>query len=111
MAANNSCSNSRNNTTQEIKVGDGPYSVKLSWERPLARENGTELNDLMGFNVYFEPETPCDKVKTKRVSLENETSIVLSGLKSTGYFFAVTAYDASFQESVLSLQIAAQVSN
>ncbi|HEY6126413.1 MAG TPA: putative Ig domain-containing protein [Steroidobacteraceae bacterium] len=101
-----------------IEVSDGhttvgltPFSIRvaavgigtalLQWMPPTHREDGTPLNNLAGYRVYY-GEAPTNF--TEVVSLTNAglTSYLVENLATGTWYFAVTAVDAAGVESPLS---------
>lgn len=84
-------------------------SVELSWERPVTNEDGSALNDLAGYRVYFRTETSRNYIKVADVI--GYTRCSLSDLpKGERIYFAVTAYDTSGNESSFSNEVSAILS-
>jgi Malectin domain/Bacterial TSP3 repeat len=76
--------------------------VSLSWNAPTTNQDGTSLNDLAGYKVYY-GFAPQSYDVTTDVGLT--TSAVISGLEDgRTYYFAVTAYDTSGNQSVFSVE-------
>jgi hypothetical protein len=76
--------------------------VQLSWHAPTTNADGTPLQDLAGYKVYY-----GQMSKKYRVSIDVGlfTSVALSGLTiGQTYFFAVTAYDTPGNESAFSAE-------
>ena len=99
--------------------GDSTGAATLSWDAPVTNEDGSELSDLGGYRIYYggspgsyygsrdvgcasclcrtEPGTACE--------------YELNGLNlgAGTYYFAVTAYDTSGNESELSEPVSAVI--
>jgi PKD repeat protein len=78
-------------------------SVQPSWGAPTTSADGTALKDLAGYKVYF---GLASRTYGTPIDVGNTTTFTLSSL--TGglkYFFAVTAYDTSKNESALSSEV------
>ncbi len=72
--------------------------VSLSWIAPTTNEDGTPLTDLAGYEVYYGFASRSYDVT---IDVGLTTSAVLSGLQDgRAYYFAVTAYDTSGNQSV-----------
>jgi hypothetical protein len=71
--------------------------VRLGWVTPTTRVDGTPLNDLAGYNLYYwQP----DWSSPAHVNVGKQTTYTLTALEAGRlYLFAVTAYDASENES------------
>lgn len=84
-------------------------SFALSWGAPTTDADGNPLSGLSGYNVYYGPQgrtgndpKVCNLCGyTQRVNAGNVTSHTLNLPKGT-YYFSITAYDASGNESVFS---------
>jgi len=77
--------------------------IRLSWERPTIRADGTPLAEIAGYKIYYGPTTQTyDFIKT----VSNQTRFSISGLEpGRTYYFTVTAYDASGHESSFSNEV------
>jgi hypothetical protein len=80
-------------------------SVQLSWQAPTTNADGTPLTDLAGYQVYYGPSSGN---YTVTLDVGNTLSVSLSGLTAgQTYYFAVTAYDTSENESARSTEVSA----
>jgi hypothetical protein len=71
--------------------------VKLSWVAPTENTDGTPLQDLAGFHIYYW--TGNNSAKKVR-NVKNVLSYKLENLHyGETYYFAVTAYNKKFAES------------
>jgi hypothetical protein len=78
-------------------------SVALEWEAPTTRADGTALTDLAGFRVYYGTQSGN---YSSSVDIGDATSVLIEDLAvETTYFFAVTTYDSSGNESEPSNEI------
>lgn len=69
----------------------------LSWEPPTTNADGTPLNDLAGHKVYY---GTASKTYNSTLDVGNVTTYTISNLAGNAtYYFAVTAYDTSGNES------------
>jgi len=85
-------------------------NVTLSWYPPTDDTNGTPLNNLGGYKIYYGT-NPQDYSNTIVVSNPGLTSYVIDSLTvGTTYYFAVTAVSQAGVESSYSPQIAATIS-
>ena len=71
-------------------------TASLSWDPPTTNTDGTPLTDLSGYKVYYGTSSGN---YSSAIDAGNVTSYVVSGLSSNTYYFAVTAYDTSGNES------------
>lgn len=81
-------------STSPIAIGGG--SVTLSWQAPLTDENGSTLNNLAGYKIYY---GVSSNNYTRSIDVGSSTSVVISNLSQGKWCFAVTAYKASGLES------------
>lgn len=99
----NSCGNGGGGASSTQEAGSG--IATLSWEAPTTNVDGTQLDTLAGFKIYYGTSSE-DYTVVKDVGLTTTPDApehVLNGLKSgTLYYFAVTAYDISGNESEFS---------
>ena len=81
--------------------------IRLSWERPTTRADGTPLAEIAGYKIYYGPTSQTyDFIKT----ISNRTTFAISGLEpGRTYYFTVTAYDASGNESSFSDEVSVAV--
>ena len=78
-------------------------STSLAWQAPASNTDGSELTDLAGYNLYYGTESGrYSQVKPLRDP--SKTSFELPVEPGT-YYLAMTAYDASGNESELSNEI------
>jgi hypothetical protein len=103
-----SCGGGGGGTTDPVNSLSGIQgSVKptLSWEAPTVNVDGTPLTDLAGFKIYYSTISPIDKAVSLSIDTGNATTYALEGFESGTYYFAVTAYDNSGNESDFSDEI------
>lgn len=83
-------------------------NVVLSWDAPASNSDGSPLKDLKGYTVHFGPSSRrySDTIKVGNPGL---TTYVVDNLRAGTYFFAVSAYNSTGQESSLSAEISANV--
>ena len=82
-------------------------SVTLEWEAPMTRADGSDLGDLSGYRILYGA-TPVSYINS--VDVGSATTCSIGSLVSGGtYFFVVTAYDASGNESELSNEISMEL--
>ena len=86
-------------------INDPPtYSVTLAWDAPTTNADGTALDDLAGYVIYDGTSSGSYDMWT---DVGNSTQFTLDSLTAGTYFFVVTAYDASGNESAHSNEISA----
>lgn len=74
-------------------------TADLSWTAPTTNTDGTTLTDLAGFKVYYGTSSGNYGAP---VDIGNQTSYTVAGLGSGTYYFSVTAYNSSGNESTIS---------
>lgn len=77
-------------------------SVSLSWEAPTTSNDGTGIDDLSGYKIYY---GNSSRNYTQSIDVGNSTSASISSLSSGTWCFAVTAYDMSGNESSYSDEV------
>ena len=86
-----------------LPIGDA--SVTLSWTIPSTNEDGTPLTDLAGFTVYYGSTTGSYSNSTT-IYNPGITSLILDNLSyGRTYYFAMTAFDESGNESEYSNEV------
>lgn len=80
---------------------DGPtFTAQLVWTSPTLNEDSSSLTDLAGYKVYY---GTSSGVYTNSIDVGAATECVIADLdNSVNYYFSVTAYDTSGNESVFS---------
>ena len=74
-------------------------SVTISWDEPTTNSDGTTLTDLGGYNIYYGMSSGN---YSNSVNLGRQPGATISNLSAGTWCFAVTSYDLSGNESVLS---------
>lgn len=76
-------------------------SVALTWTPPTSNEDGTSLSDLAGYRIYY---GTSEGNYPSRIELSNPglATYVVDNLSPDTYYFVVTAFDASGNESMRS---------
>ena len=77
-------------------------SVAVAWDAPSENLDGSAVDDLAGFKIY---DGPTSGNYTKAADTGNVSQFTLDSLSPGTYFFVVTAYDFSGNESDLSAEI------
>lgn len=78
----------------------------LSWTAPTTNSDGTPLTDLGGYKVY---QGTATRVYGTPTDVGNVLTKTITPLADGTYFFAVTAYDTSGNESVFSNEVSKRV--
>jgi len=107
-------------------IASGPNSTKLTWDVPQKRTDGTTLNNIKGYKVYYgmasltytrvvqvsieDPALSCQDgdIAGKKKTDKRECSYVVQGLGKGSYYFAATAYDDKGNESDFSNEVSKQ---
>ena len=85
----------------------GPGEAVLTWEAPLTNADGSPLTDLVGYRVYL---GTASAAYDPPVDVGSVLSHHLTGLTSAvRYYFAVTAYDTSGNESIFSNEVSKDI--
>jgi fibronectin type 3 domain-containing protein len=77
-----------------------PGTATLSWNAPTTNADGTPLTDLAGYKVYY---GTASRTYSQNIDVGNVTTYAVNNLTDGAtYYFAVTAYDTSSNESAYS---------
>ena len=82
-------------------------SVTLSWIAPTTNEDGTFLTDLAGYKIYYGTSPGS---YSNHITVHNTTSYTISNLPPNIYYFTITAYDTSGNESNYSNEVGKYIS-
>ncbi len=104
--AGGSGGSSGQNPGNEAPPAPASAAVTLSWGSPSVSADGTTLTDLAGFKVYDGSSFGNYTMVTDVGSL---TEFTTDPLPAGTYYFSVTAYDTSGNESDFSNQVVATV--
>ena len=77
----------------------GPGKATLTWDAPKTNVDGTPINDLAGYKIYFGSEPGKF---SHVIDVGNVTNFEITNLPSGEFYCAATAYDTSGNESTLS---------
>jgi hypothetical protein len=77
----------------------------MNWDPPTENADGTPLDDLAGYRIYYGTASPLDRNTSPSVDAGFTTSYTVSGLDAGTYYFAATAYDSLGNESSLSEEV------
>jgi Putative Ig domain len=91
-----------------VTEGNSQSNVTLSWQAPTENADGSALVDLKGYKVHYgsASKTYSDTIQVANPGL---TTFVVQNLNAGKYYFAVTAYNSTGQESSLSPEVSTQV--
>jgi len=84
-----------------IDVAAGSGTATLSWDAPTVNEDGSPLDDLAGYRVYYGTSLG-NYPNIETIDNPGIVSYVINGLPVGTWFFTVTALDTSGNESVFS---------
>ena len=82
-------------------VAAAPGSVTLTWIPPTQNADGSALQDLGGYRIYF-GRTPKALTRSVTIKSSGVTSVVVDNLTPAVWHFAATAFNADGVESGLS---------
>lgn len=96
-----SCGNAGGGTSTQEK---GPGTATLSWDAPTTNADGTSLDDLAGYKIYYGTSSGnyTDMIDITDPKKNNQ---IVESLASGTYYFAATAYDTSENESDFSNEV------
>lgn len=78
------------------------YSSTLTWDPPTTNADGTPLIDLAGYKIYYGISSGNFTIV---IDVGNVTTYKIENLNHDTYYFAVTAYDNSGNESGYSNEV------
>jgi hypothetical protein len=82
-------------------IATSPGSARLSWKPPTRNEDGSTLNDLAGYVVYW-GRSPDTYSNSATINNPGATSYTVEGLTSGTYTFVVTSFNSAGAESSFS---------
>ena len=85
---------------QAIQLG----SATVSWDIPTTNADGSDLNDLAGFNIHYGL-TSGNLTDTEVINDNTATSVVITDLQPGTWYFAVSAFDQAGNRSALSAEV------
>jgi hypothetical protein len=71
-------------------------TVTLSWQTPVSSTDGSPMADLSGFNIYY---GKSPQSYDEMIDAGNVRTYVLPNIPAGTYYFAITAYDSSGNET------------
>lgn len=90
-------------STSSSNPSDGiTASITLSWETPVSQADGKPLADLSGFNIYY-GKSPLGY--SEKIDAGNARTYALESLPAGTYYFAITAYDPTGNETDFSPEV------
>ena len=87
--------------------GSSRTSAALTWDAPTTNDDGTPLTDLAGYKIYYGT-SPGNYTGRIDVGVET-TQFTVKGLKSGTYYFVVTAYNVTRNESGYSNEVSKEI--
>jgi len=88
--------------------GSSAYSsVTLSWGKPASNNDGSDLNDLAGYKIYY---GTSSNNYTQSIDVGDITSAAISSLSPGTWCFSTTAYDTAGNESGYSNEVCKTIS-
>jgi hypothetical protein len=84
--------------------GNPTFSIALVWAEPSTNDDGSALSDLEGYNLYYGTSSGN---YSHVLDVGAQTQVNITDLAANTYYFAVSAYDDSGNESGLSNEVAA----
>lgn len=79
----------------EVFVGDGDRSVRLSWSAPEWREDGEPIDTELAYKIHLQG----DVQEPQTIFVGIVSNVVVHGLSSSTYSFSVSAVDPQGMES------------
>ena len=93
----------------EIDVTQAALASKmLNWVPPVANDDGSTLLDLAGYKIYYGT-SPDDLRNVIDINDSNAASYLVENLAPNTWYFALTAYNDNYKESVKTDVLAATV--
>lgn len=84
---------------QQIPLG----SATVSWDVPTTNADGSDLDDLAGFNIHYGLASG-NYSDTEVINDNTATSVVITDLQPGTWYFAVSAFDDAGNRSALSAE-------
>lgn len=91
-------------TDAPTSASGGSNAVTLSWRAPTENSNGSQLTNLSGYKIYY-GESSGDYSSSIQVANPTLTTYVVENLARGHYYFALTSYTASGEESSFSPEV------
>ncbi len=93
-------------SSETVPASNSTGSVNLSWAAPVSNENGSHLNDLAGYTIYYRPYSHTHE---QSIDNGNYTGATISDLSPGTWCFSITAYDLAGNESDHSAEVCKEV--
>lgn len=84
--------------------------MTLDWQVPTERTDGTALTNLAGYTIHYGTSSG-NYTQTINVANPGLTTYVVDNLPSGTYYFAMSAYDSTGNQSTMSGETSAAVAN
>ncbi len=81
-------------------------SISLEWDAPIDNVDGSPLNDLAGYKIYY---GTASGNYTQSVNVGNTTDATIKNLSSGNWCFAATAYNSARSESNFSNEFCSNI--
>ncbi len=85
-------------------LASGAGTATLSWSAPTQNADNTPLTDLAGYNIYYGT-SAGNYPNTVKISNPGITTSLIENLAPGTWFFVVTAFDTSGNESAMSAAV------
>jgi len=95
-------------TGAPTSASGGSNAVTLSWQAPTENSNGSQLTNLSGYKIYYGASSG-DYSSSIQVANPSLTTYVVQNLSAGHYYFALTSYTSSGEESGFSPEVATTV--
>jgi hypothetical protein len=82
--------------------GNPTTSIALSWETPISPTDGKPLADVAGYNIYY---GKSPRIYSTYIDVGNVKTYTISNFPQGTYYFAITAYDSSGNETDFSNEV------
>lgn len=101
---------SANGTAEAVPAAaaTGGSALTLSWDAPTDNTDGSSLNDLKGYKLYY-GEKSGTYTAVLDIANPSLTTYVVQNLQPGTYYFALADYNAQGVESALTQEISAVV--
>lgn len=101
-----SCGGGGRGSSTNTNGNSSSHSATLTWDAPTTNVDGTPLTDLAGYKLYYGTSSGN---YTVTIDVGNVTTYNLDSFPPGTYYFVLTAYDISGNESEYSTEISRTV--